>query len=65
MKLDQYLETIDKLGFSLEHFCLCHRISRQSMAKYKNGAIPHISVAKKIEKATKGTVTLRDLGISS
>lgn len=64
MKLEEYFKAINKLGFTMQHFCLIHKIARQSLMKYINGEIPHIHSAKKIVKATKGSVTFKDLGIT-
>lgn len=64
MKLSEYLEAIEKFGFNVDHFCRCHNLCNQSIYKYRKGGIPRVFEAKKIEKATKGLVTLKDLGIS-
>jgi len=63
MKIDEYLYTIEKLGFSAADFCKCHGISLASLYKYKKGQPPRLHEGEKIVKATNGTVSLKDLGI--
>lgn len=65
MKLNEYFKEIEKYGFNVPDFCKCRKISQISIYNYLKGKTPHISMARKLEKATKGCVTLRDLGISS
>lgn len=70
MKLDEYLKQLESLGISVQEFAYRSRIARQSLSKYRkkdfdpNPSNRTLGLARKIVKATKGQVTLKDLGIS-
>lgn len=58
MKLKEYFEKgrIDPVAFAVQE-----GISVTSIYRYMNGGRPHFKTACKIEKATKGKVTVEDL----
>jgi hypothetical protein len=70
MKLDEYLTHLENMGIPLYEIAFRLNISRESLAKYRDEGFPSdpsgrtLGLARKIVKATKGKVTLKDLGIS-
>ena len=59
-----FKEWLEKKDMSIKEFYDAHRCAcTHSLYKYKDGETPTKFVAKKIVKATKGQVTLEDLGV--